>query len=82
MIKIIMLLAIILILLFIVISRINNFNLFSNIPKYLKVLIFVSLTVISLLSIRIFNNTDSKGTYVPAKFDGEELIPGKVEIEK
>ena len=28
------------------------------------------------------NNIESKGTYIPAKYDGVDLIPGKVEIEK
>ena len=43
---------------------------------------FVFFTLISLLSIRFYNNIESKGTYVPAKYDGVDLIPGKVEVEK
>ena len=82
MIKIIMLLIILLILLFLVISRINRFTLFSRIPKLLIASIFLSFTLIFLLSIRFLNNIESKGTYTPAKYDGVDLIPGKVEIEK
>ena len=82
MIKIIILLAILLILLFLVISRINSLILFSKIPKLFIALILVSLTLISLLSLRFLNNIESRGTYVPAKYDGKDLIPGKVEIEK
>jgi hypothetical protein len=82
MIKILMLIAILLILLFLVFSRINNFTLFSRVPKLLVVSIFVSFTLIFLLSIRFLNNIESKGTYIPAKYDGINLIPGKVEIEK
>ena len=82
MIKIIILLAILLILLAVVISRINNLILFSRVPKLLIASIFVSLTLIFLLSIRFLNNIESKGTYIPAKYDGVDLIPGKVEVEK
>ena len=82
MVKIIILLAILLILLFLVISRINNLILFSKIPKLFIALILVSFTLISLLSLRFLNNIESRGTYVPAKYDGKDLIPGKVEIEK
>ena len=82
MIKIIILLAILLILLAVVISRISNLNLFSRVPKLIIASIFVFFTLIFLLSIRIFNNIESKGTYIPAKYDGVDLIPGKVEVEK
>ena len=82
MIKFILLLIIIVILLFLVISRINHLVLFSRMPKLFIALVFVSLTLVSLISLRFLNNIESKGTYVPAKYDGEELIPGKVEFEK
>ena len=82
MIKLIILLAVLLILLFLVISRINNLTLFSKVHKLLIASIFVSFTLIFLLSIRFLNNIESKGTYIPAKYDGVDLIPGKVEIEK
>ena len=82
MIKVIMLLAILLILLFLVISRINNLTLISRVPKLLIASIFLSFTLIFLLSIRFLNNIESKGTYTPAKYDGVNLIPGKVDIEK
>ena len=82
MIKFILLLIIILVLLFLVISRINHLVLFSRMPKLFIALVFVSLTLVSLISLRFLNNIESKGTYVPAKYDGEELIPGKVEFEK
>ena len=82
MIKIIMLLIILLILLFLVFSRIKNFTVFSRVPKLLIASVFLSFTLIFLLSIRFLNNIESKGTYIPAKYDGVDLIPGKVEIEK
>ena len=82
MIKIIMLFTILLFLLFLVVSSINNLTLFSRMPKLLIAFLFVSLTLISLFSYRFLNNIESKGTYIPAKYDGEDLIPGKVEIEK
>ena len=82
MIKIIILLAILLILLAVVISRISNLNLFSRVPKLLIASIFVFFTLIFLLSVRFLNDIESKGTYIPAKYDGEDLIPGKVEVEK
>ena len=82
MIKIIILLAILLILLALVISRISNFNLFSRVPKLMIASIFVFFTLIFLLSIRFLNDIESKGTYIPAKYDGVDLIPGKVEVEK
>ena len=82
MIKIIILLAILLILLSVVISRISNLNLFSRVPKLLIASIFVFFTLIFLLSVRFLNDIESKGTYIPAKYDGVDLIPGKVEVEK
>ena len=82
MIKIIILLAILLILLTVVISRISKLNLFSRVPKLLIASIFVFFTLIFLLSIRFLNNIESKGTYIPAKYDGVNLLPGKVEVEK
>ena len=82
MIKIIILLAILLILLVVVISRISNLNLFSRVPKLLIASIFVFFTLIFLLSVRFLNDIQSKGTYIPAKYDGIDLIPGKVEVEK
>jgi len=82
MIKVIILLAIMLTLLFLVISRINNLILFARIPRLVIASIFVSFTLIFLLSIRFLNNIESKGTYIPAKYDGVNLLPGKVEVEK
>ena len=82
MIKIIILLAILLILLVVVISRISKLNFFSRVPKLLIASIFVFFTLIFLLSVRFLNDIESKGTYIPAKFDGVDLIPGKVEVEK
>lgn len=82
MIKILMLVTILLFLIFLVISKINNFTLFSRMPKLFIPLLFVFLTLISLFSYRFLTNNESKGTYIPAKYDGEYLIPGKVEIEK
>ena len=82
MIKIIILLAVLLILLVVVISRISNLNLFSRVPKLLIASIFVFFTLIFLLSVRFLNDIESKGTYIPAKYDGVDLMPGKVEVEK
>ena len=82
MIKIIILLAILLIFLVLVVSRISKLNLFSRVPKLLIASIFVFFTLIFLLSVRFLNDIESKGTYTPAKYDGVDLIPGKVEIEK
>ena len=82
MIKVIMLLTILLILLCVVFSRIKNFTVFSRVPKLLIASVFLSFTLIFLLSIRFLNNIESKGTYIPAKYDCLDLIPGKVEIEK
>tara|TARA_E500000178_G_C16532167_1_gene534933 strand:- start:318 stop:566 length:249 start_codon:yes stop_codon:yes gene_type:complete len=82
MIKVIILLIILLFLLFLVFNRISNFISFLRVPKLLIASIFVSFTLIFLLSIRFLNNIESKGTYIPAKYDGVDLIPGKVEIEK
>ena len=82
MIKIIILLAILLILLVVVISRISKLNLFSRVPKLLIASIFVFFTLIFLLSVRFLNDIESRGTYIPAKYDGVDLIPGKVEVEK
>ena len=82
MIKIIILLAILLILLVVVISRISKLNFFSRVPKLLIASIFVFFTLIFLLSVRFLNDIESRGTYIPAKYDGVDLIPGKVEVEK
>ena len=77
-----MLLTILLILLFLVFSKINKLILFSRVPKLLIASILLSFTLIFLLSVRFLNNIESNGTYIPAKYYGVDLIPGKVEIEK
>ena len=82
MIKIILLLVILLILLFLVISRINNFILLKRLPRFFLVILLVFVTLISLFSFRFLYNNGSKGTYVPAKYDGKNLTPGKVEFDK
>ena len=82
MIKVIILITILLILLFLVFSRMSNLILFSRVPKLLIASIFVFFTLIFLLSVRFLNDIESKGTYIPAEYDGVDLIPGKVEIEK
>ena len=82
MIKVIILLTILLILLYLVFSRISNLSSFSRVPKLLIASIFVFFTLIFLLSVRFLNDFESKGTYIPAKYDGVDLIPGKVEVEK
>ena len=82
MIKVLILLGILLILLVLIISRISNLTLFSRVPKLLIASIFVFFTLIFLLSVRFLNDIESKGTYIPAKYDGVDLIPGKVEVEK
>ena len=82
MIKVIILLTILLILLYLVFSRISNLSSFSRVPKLLIASIFVFFTLIFLLSVRFLNDIESKGTYIPAKYDGVDLIPGKVEVEK
>ena len=82
MIKVLILLGILLILLVLIISRISNLTLFSRVPKLLIASIFVFFTLIFLLSVRFLNNIESKGSYIPAKYDGVDLIPGKVEVEK
>ena len=82
MIKVLILLGILLILLVLTISRISNLTLFARVPKLLIASIFVFFTLIFLLSVRFLNDIESKGTYIPAKYDGVDLIPGKVEVEK
>ena len=82
MIKVIILLAVLFILLFLVFSKIGNFYVFSKIPKLIMASVFIIFTLIILLFIRFSNNIETNGTYTPAKYDGVDLIPGKVEIEK
>ena len=82
MIKIIILLIILFVLLFLVVSQINNIKLFKRIPKMVIAVMLVSLVLTFVLSLRFINNIESKGTYVPAEYDGENLIPGKVEFEE
>ena len=82
MIKIILLLVILFILLFLVISRINNFIFLKRLPRFFLVVLLVFVTLIFLFSFRFLYNNGSEGTYVPAKYDGKNLTPGKVEFEK
>ena len=63
-------------------NKINNLIIFSRVPKLLIASIFVFFTLIFLLSVRFLNDIESKGTYIPAEYDGVDLIPGKVEVEK
>lgn len=82
MIKIVMLLLILLILILLVINKINKLISPKRVPKLFTAIVFLSMTTFLLLSLRLLNDSESRGTYTPAKYDGKDLIPGKVELEK
>ena len=82
MIKILALLLIIFFLILLLISKASRLRIIKKIPNYYLILTFFLITLFFLLTLRILNDIDSNGTYVPAKYDGKVLVPGKVEFEK
>ena len=82
MIKIVILLLTLIILTSLVVVKISNFKPFNRIPKLYLVSLLFCITLLFLLLLRFISDTGVNGTYVPAKFDGNELIGGKIEFEK
>ena len=82
MIKILILLLIIFFLILLLLSKVSKLKIIKRIPTHYLILNFFFVTLFFLLAMRILNNIDSNGTYVPAKYDGKVLVPGKVEFEK
>ena len=55
---------------------------FYKIPnKYLYPFI-IAFVLVSLIFFRVINNKDTNGSYIPAKLDGNTIIPGKVEYDE
>ena len=82
MMKIIILLLILITLISLVVVKINNIKPFNRKSKlYLTIVLFL-ITLLFLVSYRFISDMGANGTYVPAKFDGDQLIPGKVEFAK
>ena len=70
------------ILISLVVVKINNINPFNRIPKIYLISLLFCVAFLFLLSLRFVSNTGADGTYVPAKYDGNQLTPGKVEFAK
>ena len=82
MIKIIILLLTLITLLSLVVIKINSIKSFNRKSKLYLIIILFFITLFFLLSLRFFSDKGADGTYVPAKFEGNQLIPGKVEFAK
>ena len=82
MIKILILLSVLFTLVFLLFLKISRLKLLKKIPKYYLIFTFLFITILVLISFRILNNFNTDGIYIPAEYDGENLIPGKVDLEE
>ena len=82
MIKILLLLLVLFTLITLIFLKLSKLRLFKSLPKFFVIVIFVFVFMVSLMTFRFLNDLSSKGSYIPAQFDGKQLIPGKVEFEK
>ena len=82
MIKIIILLLTLIVLISLVVVKIRNIKLLNRKSKLYLIIVLFFITLFFLLSLRFISDMGANGTYVPAKFDGNKLIPGKVEFAK
>ena len=55
---------------------------FYKIPNKYLYPFLIAFVLVSLTFFRIINNKETNGNYIPAKFDGNTIIPGKVEYDK
>ena len=82
MIKTIIIIIILSISILIITNIINKNKLFYKIPNKFLYLFLITFVLVSLILFRIINNKDSNGNYIPAKLDGNTVVPGKVEYDK
>ena len=82
MIKIIILLLILITLLSLVVVKIHGIKPFNQKSKLYLIIVLFFITLLFLLSLRFISDMGTNGTYIPAKFEGNQLIPGKVEFAK
>ena len=82
MLKISILLLILFFILSLLFAKLKKINYFKNFSKSSLWILFLIIIVSFLVSLRVLNNKSSEGTYVPAKYNGKVLQPGKVEFEK
>ena len=82
MIKTIIIIIILSISILIITNIINKNKLFYKIPNKFLYLFLIASVLVSLIFFRVINNKDSNGNYIPAKLDGNTIVPGKVEYDK
>ena len=82
MIKTIIIILILSISILIITNIINKNKLFYKIPNKFLYPFLIAFVLVSLIFFRVINNKDSNGNYVPAKLDGNTIVPGKVEYDK
>ena len=81
MIKILLLLLVLFTIITLIFLKLSKLRLFKSLPKFFVIVIFVFVFMVTM-TFRFLNDLSSKGSYIPAQFDGKQLIPGKVEFEK
>ena len=82
MIKTIIIILILSISILIITNIINKNKLFYKIPNKFLYPFLIAFVLVSLIFFRVINNKDSNGNYIPAKLDGNTIVPGKVEYDK
>ena len=82
MVKTIIIILILSISILIITNIINKKKLFYKIPNKFLYPFLIASVLVSLIFFRVINNKDSNGNYIPAKLDGNTIVPGKVEYDK
>lgn len=68
---------------FLIITNIVKKNkFFYKIPNKYLYPFLIAFVLVSLIFFRVINNKDTNGSYIPAKLDGNTIIPGKVEYDE
>ena len=78
--------TIIILILSIIFLMINNIikknKFFYKIPNKYLYPFLIAFVLVSLIFFRVINNKETNGSYIPAKLDGNKIIPGKVEYDE
>ena len=82
MLKIFILLLILFFITFLLLKKLSHIRLIKGIPSYYLGILCLLIISFFLFTLRIINNISSEGKYIPAEYNGEKLIPGKIEFEK
>ena len=82
MIKAVIIIIILFIIFFLVTSIINKNKFLYKIPNKSLYGVLIIFLLALLIFFRVINDKNANGNYIPAKIEGNKIIPGKVEYDK